>query len=65
MDVFWSRVRGRLQAKERSQAWLARQLGVKRQLISLWVYDRQPFPAARRAQIAALLDINDDEEVAA
>lgn len=60
-DAFWALVSGRLQVAERSQAWLARRLGVSRSLVNQWMLGRTPAPSERQRQVAGLLDIRADE----
>ena len=65
MDVdFWADVQKRLDAEERTQAWLARRLGVTRSLINQYMLGRIPTPEARRTQVAQVMGMADDEVAA-
>lgn len=61
MDEFWTRAAKRLEAEERTQAWLARRVGVSKQLVNMWVLGRIPTPAHRLEQVAAILDVTVEE----
>jgi DNA-binding transcriptional regulator YdaS (Cro superfamily) len=66
VDLFWARVKGRLDAAERSQAWLARRLGVSRSLVNQWMLGRVAIPTERRQQVIDVMGIAvPEEEVAA
>jgi len=51
-----TKVAVRLEAMERSQAWLARKLGVTRQTIGAYVRGADRCPPARQAQIATIVE---------
>jgi hypothetical protein len=44
-----------LQAAQRSQAWLARQLGIRAETISHWMHGSWPIPQSRHDRIRSLL----------
>jgi hypothetical protein len=62
---FWELVIGRLTVMERSQAWLARRLGRNPQTINMYRKGHRPTPERLRREIALLLDIREQAEVAA
>jgi hypothetical protein len=47
----------KLEAMERSRAWLGRQLGVTRETANAWVAGREAVPISRQAQIAIFLGV--------
>ncbi len=57
MDEFWQAALGRLEAMERTQAWLARRLGVSRQCVHRMVHGKDSTPKQTRRAVAVLLDI--------
>jgi DNA-binding CsgD family transcriptional regulator len=64
MERFWLAVLGRLSAQERSQAWLARQLGMSRQRLSTYVRGDCKTPDHIRDRVALVLDLRNEEEAA-
>ena len=55
----WGRVLGRLAAAERSQAWLARHLGLPRRTLNRYVLGQRSTPSDLAERIAAVLDLRD------
>lgn len=63
---FWKLVWGRLDAEERSMAWLARRIGLTRQALHNYSIGTRQTPPEVKARVAEYLDIRLDEvEVAA
>lgn len=56
-DIPKTRIAKRLDELERSQAWLGRKLGVKRQTVGEWVRGDTACPVARQAQIKIFLEM--------
>lgn len=56
-DTPQTRIAKRLEEQERSQAWLARKLGVKRQTVGEWVRGDTACPRSRQAQIKLFLGV--------
>ena len=48
-----------LEDQGRRAAWVAARLGVHRNTVSRWVNGREPIPAARIAQLAILLAVDE------
>jgi hypothetical protein len=51
-----------LKRRERSGAWLAKQIGVSRMSMSRWLRKTESLPLDREKQIAAVLDIQRTNE---
>jgi hypothetical protein len=61
-DLDPDELRDMLQAAQRSQAWLARHLGIRAETVSHWMQGKWPIPASRHDRIRALLATDPDAE---
>ena len=47
-----------IEEQGRTRKWIAQQIGVTRQQIHKWEYERSPIPPARLPELAALLSVD-------